>query len=74
MQAGLSGLVTYRGRGRRDERRRSTVVLIRVVDVVRVVVEPVIVDVQVRRIVEVAVSIGSLVASTHQVSPQLSRL
>ena len=45
---------------------RRPVVVVRVVDVVRVELEVLVVEVEVRGVVEVAVGIGSLVASTHQ--------
>ena len=50
----------------RKAERRSAVVLIRVVDVVRVELEVLVVEVEVRGVREHAVGVGSLVASTHQ--------
>ena len=63
---GCSRLATYRGNRHRQHEGRRPVVVIAVVDVVRVELEPAIVDVQVRRVVEVAVRVRSLVASVHQ--------
>mgnify|MGYP006326161161 FL=1 len=63
--AGLSGLVTYRGHHDHEGGCRP-VVVVRVVDVVRVELEVLVVEVEVRGVREHAVRIGSLVASIHQ--------